>query len=96
MYISPYKLYMSSLPGASIMPTQITATHLRASLFRTLDQVLTSGEPVEVARPGGTLRIVPAERGGRLARLSGHPGTIVGDPTELAELSWEGAWQPQV
>ena len=78
------------------MPTHITATHLRASLFRTLDQVLTSGEPVEVSRPGGTVRIMPAERGSRLARLSCHPGTIVGDALDLPAVSWEGDWQPHV
>ena len=78
------------------MPTHITATNLRATLFRTLDQVLTSGEAIEVARPGGTVRIAPSAQSGRLARLSRHPGTIVGDPQDLAEVTWENTWQPNV
>ncbi|MEK7737305.1 MAG: hypothetical protein AAB319_06060 [Pseudomonadota bacterium] len=78
------------------MPTHLTATNLRASLFRTLDQVLSSGVAVEVERPGGTVRIVPGAPSGRLARLYSHPGTIVGDAQNLPEVSWEGDWRPHV
>lgn len=76
------------------MPIQLTATHLRAELFKTLDRVVATGEVVEVSRPGGTVRIVAATSGSRLARLVPHPGTIVGDAAELASLSWESEWRP--
>lgn len=74
--------------------THITATSLRAELFKTLDHVIATGEAVEVKRPGGRVRLVAAAAGNRLARLRLHPGCIVGDPDELASLSWPDVWQP--
>ena len=40
------------------MPEPITATHLRANIYRILDEVLTTGEPIEIVRKGKTLRLV--------------------------------------
>ena len=74
--------------------THITATSLRAELFKTLDQVIATGEAVEVKRLGGRVRLVAAVGGSRLTRLRPHPGVIVGDPGELATLSWPDVWQP--
>jgi hypothetical protein len=76
------------------MTARLTATHLRAELFRTLDRVVATGEAVEVERPGGVVRISAANSGSRLARLSPHPGTISGNPEDLASLGWEDTWQP--
>lgn len=76
------------------MNKPLTATNLRAELFKTLDHVATTGEPVEVIRPAGTVRIVAAASGSRLARLAPHPGTITGDAADLAQVSWADAWQP--
>jgi hypothetical protein len=76
------------------MANRMSATRLRAELFKTLDQVVSSGESVEIERPGGTVRMVLAASGSRLARLSPHPGTVSGNPEDLATLSWEDAWQP--
>lgn len=78
------------------MPTQLSATHLRADLFKTLDRVAATGEPVEIVRPGGTVRIVAADSGKRLARLTPHPGTIIGSVDALADLNWADTWQPQL
>ena len=73
---------------------RVTATNLRAELFKTLDRVVATGEPVEVERPGGWVRLVAASPVGRLSRLRAHPGCIVGDAAELASLSWPDVWQP--
>jgi hypothetical protein len=73
---------------------RLTATHLRAELFKTLDQVISTGEPVEVDRPGGRVRLVSAAPFGRLARLRPHPGCVVGDAGVLASLSWPDVWRP--
>ncbi len=71
-----------------------TATQLRADLFKTLDRVVSTGEPVEIQRPGGTVRIIAARTGSRLAQLRAHPGTIVGDAKTLISQGWENEWQP--
>ncbi|MBI4741052.1 MAG: type II toxin-antitoxin system prevent-host-death family antitoxin [Betaproteobacteria bacterium] len=76
------------------MSQSLTATHLRAELFKTLDRVATTGEPIEVTRPAGKVRIVAAASGNRLARLVPHPGTVTGDAADLANRGWESAWQP--
>jgi hypothetical protein len=76
------------------MPTQLTATRLRADLFSTLDQVLATGDAVEIQRSNGSVRIVRNASSQRLAGLKPHPGTINGDADDLACLSWEQDWKP--
>ncbi len=76
--------------------THLTATSLRAELFKTLDHVIATGEPVEIQRPGGRVRLVAARTGNRLARLRPHQGCIVGDPDQLAAFSWPDVWQPNL
>ncbi len=76
------------------MHTRLTATRLRSELFATLDQVVATGEAVEIRRPGGSVRIVRENFSSRLAALKPHPGVINGDAEELANLSWEQDWKP--
>ena len=96
MYASMDNMYASPLRHLHLSQTtmRVTATNLRAELFRTLDRVIATGEPVEVERPGGWVRLVAAAPAGRLSRLRAHPGCIVGDAAELASLSWPDVWQP--
>ena len=72
----------------------ITATQLRSNLYRVLDAILESGEPVEIVRHGRRLRIVPDEPACRLDRLQKRPEAIVGDPDELVAIDWTDTWQP--
>jgi hypothetical protein len=76
------------------MHIRLTATRLRRELFSTLDQVVATGEAVEVRRPGGSVRIVRENSSSRLAALRHHPGIINGNAEELANLSWEQDWKP--
>ncbi|MFU8788512.1 MAG: hypothetical protein ACNA7G_05745 [Methylobacter sp.] len=78
------------------MPTRLSAARLHDELFSTLDHVLATGEPVEIERPGGSVRIVRDISARRLAGLTPHPGTINGNPDDLANLSWEQAWKPSL
>lgn len=78
------------------MPTHLTAPRLRAELFRILDQVLATGDPVEVQRPTGSVRIIRDPSSRKLAALTPHPGTINGNPDDLAALSWEQSWKPML
>jgi antitoxin (DNA-binding transcriptional repressor) of toxin-antitoxin stability system len=72
----------------------VTASELRQNVYRLLDEVLASGVPLEVERGGRVLRIVPVDAPPKVARLSAHPGTIVGDPDELVHIDWSGEWSP--
>jgi prevent-host-death family protein len=72
----------------------VTASELRQNVYRLLDQVLRTGEPIEIERGGRRLRIVSIEPPDKLSRLEPHPDTIVGDPEELVHLDWSGEWRP--
>lgn len=76
----------------------ITATKLRADLYRVIDGVIKKGVPVEVELRGRKVRIVPAEPLDKLATLVKRPGVIVGDPGRLPhvktfdEKKWRKKW----
>jgi hypothetical protein len=72
----------------------IRASTLRANLYRLLDQVLETGQPLEIERKDGTLLIVPKERLSRLDRLPRRDGFIAGDPDDLVSLDWSSEWRP--
>jgi len=80
----------------------ITATKLRADLYRVIDDVIKKGVPVEVELRGRKVRIVPAESRDKLADLVKRPGVIVGDPGRLPraktfdEKKWRKKWDKRL
>jgi prevent-host-death family protein len=60
---------------------QVTSTEFRKNLFQLVERAL-RGEFVEVAHKGRLVRLVPAERSGKLSRLVPRD-TIVGTPDDL-------------
>ncbi len=76
------------------MGKRITASHLRQNICRILDQVIETGQPVEIERKGRVVRI-EAERQERsiFETLTSHPGTIVGDSEDLVHIDWSQEWK---
>lgn len=74
----------------------VTASKLRENVYKILDQVLETGEPVEIIRGRRKLKIIPAEesRKGKLERLAKRPETLLTDPEELVHLDWSREWRP--
>lgn len=78
----------------------VTPSGLRQDLYRYLDEVLTTGEPLEIVRDGRILRIVAAEEAAPYAVGRGKLGALiprdvgVDDPLALAEVGWSDAWSP--
>jgi prevent-host-death family protein len=72
----------------------ITASKLRADVYRLLDEVLETGRPLEITRKGETLVIAPKERESIWDRLPRRDGAIVGDPDELIHIDWSSEWNP--
>ena len=75
----------------------ISATKARADLFRLLDRVIETGEPVEILRKGRAVRIVLADSAaeeGWEERLVARPEYVVGDPDALVHLDWSDGWRP--
>jgi hypothetical protein len=63
----------------------LSLTALRASLFKIVDEVIQTGNPVELKRKGHRLKIVLEERKSKLDNLKPHD-CIVGDPDDLVDL----------
>lgn len=72
----------------------ITASKLRADVYRLLDEVLETGQPLEIERNGKVLVISPKEELSFWDRLPRREGFIVGDPDELIHMDWSSEWNP--
>lgn len=75
----------------------LSASKLRANVYRLLDEVLETGRPLEIQRNGKILVIAPkdpAEPGSIWDRLPRREGFIVGDPDELVHIDWSSEWDP--
>lgn len=70
----------------------LTASKLRQDIYRILDEVLDTGEPVVIERNGRRLRIVAEDPPSRLDRLVRRPDVVAGDPDDLVHLDWSGEW----
>ena len=72
----------------------LTVSALRADIYRIIDRVVRTGQPVEVTRKGRRVRIVPVDPPSRLDNLTAHPGDIIGDPEDLVHMDWSHEWRP--
>ena len=72
----------------------MTASKLRANVYRLLDEVLESGRPLEIERKGKILVIAPQEEQSIWERLPRREGAIIGDPDELIHMDWSSEWNP--
>ncbi|QVQ50124.1 type II toxin-antitoxin system Phd/YefM family antitoxin [Spiractinospora alimapuensis] len=73
----------------------VTASELRRNVYQLLDEVLTTGAPLEIERGGQTLYIIPGHFGSKVDRLESHPGAFAGDPEDFVHLDWSGEWEPE-
>ena len=78
------------------MTIHITATQLRKDVYHLLDQVVNSGEIIEVKRKGQLIRIIPVGDASKLASLKSHSSTITGDPDDLVHTEWSENWKPEL
>jgi hypothetical protein len=84
--------YVRTLPEGIALA--ITASKLRADVYKLLDEVLATGHPLEIERNGKILVIAPKERQSIWERLPRREGAIVGDPDELIHIDWSSEWNP--
>jgi hypothetical protein len=87
-----YPLYVRTQPEELALAT--TASKLRANIYRMLDEVLETGQPLEIERNGKVLVIAPKEERSIWDRLPCREGFIVGDPDELIHVDWSSEWNP--
>lgn len=71
-----------------------SATKLRANLYKVLDSVIKTGVPVEIARGGKLLKIVPVKPKAKLDNLKPRPNYLATDPESLVHMDWSKEWRP--
>jgi hypothetical protein len=73
----------------------ITPSKLRDNLYNLLDEVLTTGKPIDIARNGQVLHIVTDRP---LPRLNGIVAKKISNATddELVNSNWEAEWKPSI
>ena len=72
----------------------MTATKFRQNLYAILDQVLSTGIPVEIERNGKTLLIEARQTPPKWDRLEPHE-TLKGDPEDIVHIDWSDEWKGQ-
>ncbi|MDA9272279.1 type II toxin-antitoxin system Phd/YefM family antitoxin [bacterium] len=73
----------------------ITPTQLRANLYKVLDQVLETHQPIEILRKGQILKLIIEDKQHhrKLTNLEPHPDAILGDPNDFVDADWSSYWQ---
>ncbi len=71
----------------------LTASKLRENIYRVLDEVLATGQPVEIERNGRRLLIVADDQPSRLSRLVKRSDIVVGNSEDFVHLDWSSEWR---
>ena len=71
---------------------EMTASALRRDIYRILDHVIETGEPVIVERKGRRIRITAESAPSRLDSLVRRPDVVVGDSGDFVHLDWSSEW----
>jgi antitoxin (DNA-binding transcriptional repressor) of toxin-antitoxin stability system len=71
---------------------EMTASALRRDIYRVLDRVLETGEPVIIERRGRRIRITAEPVPSRLDSLVRRPDVVVGDSDDFIHLDWSNEW----
>lgn len=73
---------------------RVTASHLRANIYKLLDQAIDTGRPIEVERRGRILKIAAEAPPSKLARLPRRKDFVRGDSADLVHVDWSSEWKP--
>ena len=71
---------------------EMTTSALRRDIYRILDRVIETGEPVVIERRGRRIRITAEEAPSRLDALVRRPDVVVGDSNDFVHLDWSSEW----
>jgi antitoxin (DNA-binding transcriptional repressor) of toxin-antitoxin stability system len=71
---------------------EMTASALRRDIYRILDRVIETGEPVVIERKGRRIRISAESAPSRLDLLVRRPDVVAGDSGDFVHLDWSSEW----
>ncbi|MEO6401873.1 MAG: type II toxin-antitoxin system Phd/YefM family antitoxin [Vicinamibacteria bacterium] len=75
------------------MQTTVLASTLRANIYKMLDHVIETGQPILVKRGDRAVRILPVERPSRLKQLP-RRRIVSGHAESLVSVDWSKNWKP--
>jgi len=73
----------------------VTATELRKNIYKLLDEVLETGQPLEIERKGKKLKIMPEKPKSKLDNLKKRD-VMTEDPEYYVHLDWSKEWKPNI
>ena len=72
----------------------VTASQLRQNIYQLLDQVVETGETLEVERKGQGIEIRARPKRSKLDNIVPDPNFLVGDPEDIVHIDWSDSWRP--
>jgi hypothetical protein len=66
---------------------KVSATELRGNVYRLIDEVIRTGEPIEIERKGKVVKIMREAAGGKLKNLKRRK-TYLGKPEDKMHQDW--------
>lgn len=70
----------------------ITASALRQNIYKLLDRVIETGEPIEISRKGVLLQITPLEKQKKVHQLKTRE-IMTSDPESIVHIDWTHEWK---
>ena len=70
-------------------------TQLRKNLYKLLDQVIETQNPIEINRNGHIVKLVVEQKKNhcKLANIKAHPDAICADPDSFVHIDWSSHWE---
>ena len=69
----------------------ITASSLRQNIYKLLDKVIETGEPLEISRKGTLLQIIPIKKQKKIHKLKKRD-VMKGDPASIVHMDCYHEW----
>jgi hypothetical protein len=72
----------------------ISLTQLRGNLYQCIDELIATGEPIEIERKGTRIKIMLAENVQipKKKKFVKHQNVCAGDPEDLIHIDWTSEW----
>ncbi len=77
----------------SLLYMKVTSTQLRQNIYKLLDEVLSTGVPLEIERNGKMLKIIAETPSSKLKNITPMKNLINCKPEELENIDWSKEWQ---
>ena len=71
----------------------VTPSTLRQNIYKLLDQVLETGQPIEILRKGKILQIISKKPVNKIQNLKKR-SIVNGNPESIVHIDWFETWKP--